>query len=190
MTLYSRTFTTTLITNTTMKAIVYLLMFGMFGCMSLTMAQDEAEPATTEQPAAEENTEENTEEAEPEVDEKALKKAANRYWSTKMAKKKKALSILKKVKDSKSSKKAARQLAKLFNLDGKKKEAPRPEDSEIMDAAERRFQSHIEKLDTAISEESERISELDNTGMGSFGSGSSEATMSGELQKGIEAALK
>lgn len=186
MTLYSRTFTTSLTTNTTMKPIVYLLMFGMFGCMPLTMAQDEAEPATTEQPAAEENTEE----AEPEVDEKALKKAANRYWSTKMAKKKKALSILKKVKDSKSSRKAARQLAKLFNLDGKKKEAPRPEDSEYMDAAERRFQNHIEKLDNAISEEVDRISELDNTAMGSFGGGSTDTVMSSELQKGIDAALK
>ena len=119
-----------------MKTIAYLLMFGLILGTPMVYAQDEAEP---------EKTEEVTEEqAEPEVDEKALKKAANKYWSTKMARKKKAVGILKKVKDEKSAKKAGKNLAKLYNLTGKKKDAPKPEDSEYMEAAEKRFQSHIE----------------------------------------------
>lgn len=169
-----------------MKPLAYLMLLGLFACTPMVFAQDDAEPATTEETAAEE---ESAEEKEPEVDEKALKKAANRYWSTKMARKKKALSILKKVKDKKSGKKAGKQLVKLYNLDGKsKKETPKPEDSEFMEAAEKRFAPHIEKLDAKIEEEQERIAELDNTAMGM--SDSDSGAMNDELQKGIEAALK
>ena len=169
-----------------MKPLAYLMLLGLFACTSMVFAQDDAEPATTEEAAAEE---ESAEEKEPEVDEKALKKAANRYWSTKMARKKKAHSILKKVKDKKSGKKAAKQLVKLYNLDGKsKKETPKPEDSEFMDAAEKRFAPHIEKLDAKIEEEQERIEELDSTAMGM--SDSDSGAMNDDLRKGIEAALK
>lgn len=162
-----------------MKTIAYLLMFGLILGTPMVYAQDEAEP---------EKTEEVTEEqAEPEVDEKALKKAANKYWSTKMARKKKAVGILKKVKDEKSAKKAGKNLAKLYNLTGKKKDAPKPEDSEYMEAAEKRFQSHIEKLDEAIDEEVKRIEELGSSAMGDP---SNEDIMTEELRKGIEAAKK
>ena len=161
-----------------MKTIAYLLMFGLIAGTPMVYAQDDA--------AA--DTEATTEQAEPEVDVKALKKAANKYWSAKMAKKKKAVAILKKVKDEKSAKKAGRNLVKLYNLDGKKKDAPKPEDSEYMDAAEKRFLPHIEKLDEAIDEEVDRIEEL---GSGSMGYGSSTGDiMTDDLRKGIEAAKK
>jgi hypothetical protein len=162
-----------------MKTIAYLLMFGLILGTPMVYAQDEAEPEKTEEVSEEQ--------AEPEVDEKALKKAANKYWSTKMARKKKAVGILKKVKDEKSAKKAGKNLAKLYNLTGKKKDAPKPEDSEYMEAAEKRFQSHIEKLDEAIDEEVKRIEELGSTAMGDS---SNDDIMTEELRKGIEAAKK
>lgn len=173
-----------------MKQIAYMILFGLFACTPLVFAQDDAPETTTKTDSADTDTAKEDEEAEPEVDEKALKKAANRYWQTKMAKKKKALSIIKKVKDQKSSKKAAKQLVKLYNLDGKsKKETKKPEDSEFMDAAEKRFASHIEKLDEQIEEEEARISELDNTAFGSPSEGSGKV-MNDDLAKGIQAALK
>lgn len=104
-----------------------------------------------------------------------------------MARKKKAVAILKKVKDEKSAKKAGKNLVKLYNLSGKKKDAPKPEDSEYMDAAEKRFLSHIEKLDEAIDEEVERIESLSDSAMGSS---SNDDIMTDELRKGIEAAKK
>ena len=162
-----------------MKKIAYLLLFGLVFSTPMVFAQDDAEPEKTEEVSEEK--------AEPEVDVKALKKAANKYWSTKMAKKKKAASILKKVKDEKSAKKAAKSLTKLYNLSGKKKDDPKPEDSEYMDAAEKRFSSHIEKLDEAIDEEVERIEELGSSAMGTS---SNDDIMTDELRKGIEAAKK
>lgn len=162
-----------------MKTIAYLLMFGLILGTPMVYAQDEAEP---------EKTEEVTEDqAEPEVDVKALKKAANKYWSTKMARKKKAVAILKKVKDEKSAKKAGKNLVKLYNLSGKKKDAPKPEDSEYMDAAEKRFLPHIEKLDEAIDEEVGRIEDLGGSAMGDP---SNDDIMTEDLRKGIEAAKK
>lgn len=152
-------------------------MFGLIAGTPMVYAQDDA--------AA--DTETTTEQAEPEVDVKALKKAANKYWSTKMARKKKAVAILKKVKDEKSAKKAGKNLVKLYNLSGKKKDAPKPEDSEYMDAAEKRFLPHIEKLDEAIDEEVERIEDLGGSAMGDS---SNDDIMTDELRKGIEAAKK
>ena len=87
-----------------MKTIAYLLMFGLILGTPMIYAQDDAEPEKTEEVSEEQ--------AEPEVDVKALKKAANKYWSTKMARKKKAVAILKKVKDEKSAKKAGKNLVK------------------------------------------------------------------------------
>lgn len=169
-----------------MKPLAYLTLLGLFACTPMVFAQEDAAPDTTEKAAAEEET---SAEEEPQVDEKALKKAANRYWQTKMLRKKKAVSILKKVKDKKSGKKAGKQLVKLFNLDGKsKKTAPKPEDSEFMEAAEKRFSSHIEKLNESIEAEKERISELDSTAMGRPGE-DSDSPMNDDLSKGIEAAL-
>lgn len=162
-----------------MKAIAYLLVFGLILGTPMVYAQDDAEPEKTEEVSEEQ--------AEPEVDVKALKKAANKYWSTKMARKKKAVGILKKVKDEKSAKKAGKSLAKLYNLSGKKKDAPKPEDSEYMDAAEKRYLSHIEKLDEAIDEEVERIESLSDSAMGTS---SNDDIMTDELRKGIEAAKK
>ena len=91
-----------------MKPLAYLLLFGLFAGTPMVFAQEDAEPETTE-----------SAEAEPEVDEKALKKAANRYWSTKMARMKKAVSALKKVKDKKSAEKTAKSLAKLCKKENK-----------------------------------------------------------------------
>ncbi len=169
-----------------MKQIAYMMLFGLFACTPMVFAQDDA-PATTKATDSADN-DTAKEDAEPEVDEKALKKAANRYWQTKMAKKKKALAIIKKVKDEKSGKKAGKSLVKLYNLDGKsKKEEKKPEDSEYMDAAEKRFAPHIEKLDEQIEEEKTRISELGKT---AFGTPGENEAMNPDLEKGIQAALK
>lgn len=170
-----------------MKPFAYLMIFGLFACTPMVFAQDDSAPETSEQSTADDSP---ADEAEPEVDEKALKNEANRYWQTQMLRKKKAVGYLKKVKDNKSGKKAAKQLSKLYNLDGKgKKDAPKPEESEYMDAAEKRFSSHIEKLNERIQEEQERINEIGNSG-GGFSRGNSEPAMNDELRKGIEAALR
>ncbi len=170
-----------------MKPFAYLMIFGLFACTPMVFAQDDASPETSEQTAADDSA---AEENEPKVDEKALKNEANRYWQNKMLKKKKAVGYLKKIKDKKSGKKAAKQLTKLFNLDGKgKKDAPKPEESEYMDAAEKRFSAHIEKLNERIQEEQERINEI-GSASGGFSGANSEPVMTDELHKGIEAALR
>lgn len=187
-----------------MKPLAYLTLFGLFACTPMVFAQDDAAPATTEETAAED---ENATEEEPQVDEKALKKAANRYWVMKVARKKKAAGILKKVKDKKSAKKAGKALVKLFDLgseekgkgkskgkkEGKKdgkKDAFLLEDNEFMEDAERRYAVQIDKLNAKIEEEKERIEELDNTAMGYASDEDSGATMNEDLCKGIEAALR
>lgn len=199
-------------TEITMKPFAYLTLFGLFACTPMVFAQDDAAPATTEETAAED---ENATEEEPQVDEKALKKAANRYWNMKVARKKKAAGILKKVKDKKSAKKAGKALVKLFDLgseekgkgkskgkkegkkdgkkDGKKegkKDAFLLEDNEFMEDAERRYAVQIDKLNAKIEEEKKRIEELDNTAMGYAADEDSGATMNEDLCKGIEAALR
>lgn len=151
-----------------MKTIAYLLLLGLFAGTPLVFAQDDAEPETTEETAA-----------EPEVDVKALKKEANRYWSVKMARMKKAATTLKKVKDKKSAKKAAKSIEKLC-----KKENKRPEDSEYMDAAEKRFMIHIEKIEAQLDDEIDRIESLGGSAMG-YG-GSSEKAMTDELSAAIK----
>lgn len=153
-----------------MKPLAYLLLFGLFAGTPMVFAQEDAEPETTE-----------SAEAEPEVDEKALKKAANRYWSTKMARMKKAASALKKVKDKKSAEKTAKSLAKLC-----KKENKKPEDSEFMAAAEKRYQMHISRLEEQIDEQVQRIEELSDTAMGT----SSESVMTDALKQAIDKACE
>lgn len=169
-----------------MKFIAYILLCGMFAVAPMSLAQEDSAMGTTVNPnppeKAETTTEETTEEAEPKVDEKALKKAANRYWKSQMDKRKKGVSILKKVKDKKTARKAAKSLAKLTaapkkGKDGKDKNA-KPEDSEFMDAAEKRFLPHIEKLDEAIDEEVARIEEIKEWG-------SNESAMTDELKSAI-----
>lgn len=172
-----------------MKFIAYILLCGMFAVAPMSLAQEDSAMGTTVNPnppeKAETTTEETTEEAEPKVDEKALKKAANRYWKSQMERKKKGVSILKKVKDKKTARKAAKSLTKLTaapkkgkdGKDGKDKNA-RPEDSEFMDAAEKRFLPHIEKLDEAIEEEVARIEEIKEWG-------SNESAMTDELKSAI-----
>lgn len=168
-----------------MKTLAYLMIFGLFAGAPVVHAQDDASPEAAEQTSAEDSSADDSKE-----DEKALKNEANRYWQTQMLRKKKAVGFLKKVKDKKSGKKAAKQLSKLYNLDGKgKKDAPKPEDSEYMDAAEKRFSTHIEKLNERIEEEQERINEIGNSSTG-YSGGNSEPVMSDDLRKGIEAALK
>lgn len=170
-----------------MKFIAYILLCGMFAVAPMSLAQEDSAMGSTVNPnppeKAETTTEEETtEEAEPKVDEKALKKAANRYWKSQMERKKKGVSILKKVKDKKTARKAAKSLTKLTaapkkGKDGKDKNA-RPEDSEFMDAAEKRFLPHIEKLDEAIEEEVARIEEIKDWG-------SNESAMTDELKSAI-----
>ena len=169
-----------------MKFIAYILLCGMFAVAPMSLAQEDSAMGTTVNPnppeKAETTTEETTEEAEPKVDEKALKKAANRYWKSQMDKRKKGVSILKKVKDKKTARKAAKSLAKLTaapkkGKDGKDKNA-KPEDSEFMDAAEKRVLPHIEKLDEAIDEEVARIEEIKEWG-------SNESAMTDELKSAI-----
>ncbi len=150
-----------------MKTIAYLLLLGLFVGTPMVFAQDDAAPETTEETAA-----------EPVVDQKALKKAANRYWSTKMARMKKTASVLKKVKDKKSAKKATKTIEGLC-----KKELNRPEDSEFMDAAEKRFSMHIDKLNEQIDEELERIDGISDY---SNGGNQSDPVMSPELKAAID----
>lgn len=154
-----------------MKTIAYLLLLGLFVGAPMTFAQDDAAPETTEETAA-----------EPEVDVKALKKEANRYWSTKMARMKKTASALKKVKDKKSAKKATKTIEGLC-----KKELKKPEDSEYMDAAEKRFLMHIEKLNEQIDEEVERIKGI---GDSSNWSAPAEKVMTPELEAAINKVLQ
>lgn len=153
-----------------MKPLAYLLLFGLFAGTPMVFAQEDAEPETTE-----------SAEAEPEVDEKAQKKAANRYWATKMARMKKAASALKKVKDKKSAEKTAKSLAKLC-----KKENKKPEDSEFMAAAEKRYLMHITRLEEQIDEQVQRIEELSGTAMGT----SSESVMTDTLKQAIDKACE
>ncbi|MDO5469844.1 MAG: hypothetical protein Q4F38_00965 [Akkermansia sp.] len=155
-----------------MKKITYLLLLGLFANVSPLIAQDEASPETTEETAA-----------EPKVDEKAMKKAASRYWSTKMARLKKSISYVKKVKDKKSSKKMARAIEKLCA-----RELVKPEDSDIMAAAERRYAPHIEKLLEQLDEELERIEGGSGGGYG-YG-GSSERLMTEELKAALDKVRK
>lgn len=173
-----------------MKSIAYILLCGIFAVTSVTFAQSESAMGSTENPNPPAKSEATTEEAseeegEPVVDEKAAKKAANRYWKGQMDKKKKAVSILKKVKDKKSAKKAAKTLAKLSaskkSKDGDK--GGRPADSEFMDAAEKRFLPHIEKFDEAIDEEVARIEEIKDWG-------SNESAMTDDLRAAINALNK
>lgn len=152
-----------------MKTLAYLLLLGLFVGTPMALAQDDVAPEETEE----------TSPAEPEVDVKALKKAANRYWSTKMNRMKKTVTLLKKVKDKKSSKKVAKSIEKLC-----KKENPKPEDSEYMQAAENRFAMHIDRFNTQIDEEIERIEELGSSAMG----GNPEVAMTDELKAAINKA--
>jgi hypothetical protein len=153
-----------------MKIAAYLLLLGLCVTTPMVYAQEDAAPeTTTEETAA----------AEPTIDEKAVKKQARRYWQTKMATKKKAVSILKKVKDVKSAKKAAKSLEKLC-----KKEVKAPESNEFTDAVERSFLMHIEKLDEQLDEQVERI---DGLGGGYSASGEqNEKPMTDELKAAID----
>ena len=150
-----------------MKIAAYLLLFGLCVTTPMVYAQEDA-PETTEETTA----------AEPTLDEKAIKKEARRYWSAKMAIKKKAVSILKKVKDQKSAKKAAKSLEKLCA-----KELKAPESNEYSEAVERSFIQHIEKYDEQIDEQVERIDEIG--GGYSMSGQANDKAMTDELQAAI-----
>lgn len=154
------------------KTLAYLLMLGLVAGAPMAFAQDE-------QPAAEETTEataEATEEAQP--DEKAIKKEARRYWQVKTARMKKGISMLKKVKNAKTSKKVTKALTKLAE-----KELVAPESNEYTDVVERTFAPIVEKYTEQLDEQLERIETLDSS---MFGTSDSDKAMTPELKAAVD----
>lgn len=102
------------------------------------------------------------------ADTRAEKKEATNWYKQKLARQKKALGALKKVKNDKTAKKAAASIMKHYEhlVGGKETAMGRSEAAEVptgdaMDEAAEKMQKQLERMDTQIEKEIERINELE-----------------------------
>ena len=120
--------------------------------------------STAEWAQAEESTAPSSKEERDEA--KYRKKQAKDWVKQSIAKKKKALSALKKVKNQKTADAAGKELQKLYGVSGKQTamgssgKAQKPE-NEQMTAEEEKNKKVIEKLDDQIEAELSRIGQLE-----------------------------
>ena len=98
---------------------------------------------------------------------RAEKKEAAEWYKKKIARQKKAIAALKKVRDEKSAKKAAETIMKYYGkLVGGKSTAmgasgpAEVPEGEAMDAAAEKYEKQLEKLQEQLNDEIERIGEL------------------------------
>lgn len=131
-----------------MKFFAYLLtMCALVGAPTLTAAEDDAPKSSAET--------------------RAEKKEATEWYKKKIARQKKAVAALKKVRDEKSAKKAASTIMKYYGklvggnstAMGTSGPAEVPE-GEAMDAAAEKYEKQLEKLQEQLNDEIERIGEL------------------------------
>ncbi len=131
-----------------MKYLAYLFAFFMVIDAPLALAADD-EPKSAAESRAE-------------------KKEATTWYKQKLARQKKALGALKKVKNEKTAKKAASAIMKHYDhlVGGKETAMGRSEAAEVptgaaMDEAAEKMQKQLERMDSQIEKEIERINELD-----------------------------
>ncbi|MBQ4594868.1 MAG: hypothetical protein IJA81_09565 [Akkermansia sp.] len=133
-----------------MKYLAYLLTVCLFFCSPVVMADDEGDAPKS---AAETRME---------------KKDAADWYKKKLARQKKAVSALKKVKNEKTAKKAAATIMKHYGkLVGGKQTAMGSSgpaeipENESMDAMAEKYEKQLEKLQEQLNAEIERIGELE-----------------------------
>lgn len=135
-------------------------MLGLIASTPMAFSQDDQQP--TKEATATESTKDTTatteETTEAEPDEKAIKKEARRYWQVKTARMKKGVSILKKIKNEKTAKKAVKSLEKLTKTELKK-----PESNEFTDAVEQAFAPQVEKYTEQLEDHIERLKKQDES---------------------------
>ena len=103
----------------------------------------------------------------PAAESRAEKKEAAEWYKKKIARQKKAIAALKKVRDEKSAKKAAETIMKYYGkLVGGKSTAmgtsgpAEVPEGDAMDAAAEKYEKQLEKLQEQLNDEIERIGEL------------------------------